>query len=131
MQLLQWKPSYALGIPSIDTEHREMIRVINAVYEQLENNHDPDQVQAVLGDIHAQIAAHFALEERIMRAANYSEFVQHKDSHEELLDQIRDLMDSYAVDPETGKELLQSRLADWFGVHFATFDARLHLNLPH
>jgi len=131
MQLLQWKPSYALGIPSIDTEHREMIRVINAVYEQLENNHDPDQVQAVLGDIHAQIAAHFALEERIMRAANYSEFVQHKDSHEELLDQIRDLMDSYAVDPETGKELLQSRLADWFGVHFATFDARLHLNWPH
>ena len=66
-----------------------------------------------------------------MRAANYSEFVQHKDSHEELLDQIRDLMDSYAADPETGKELLQSRLADWFGVHFATFDARLHLNLPH
>jgi len=131
MQLLQWKPSYALGIPSVDTEHRELIRVINAVYGQLENDHDPDQVQAVLGDIHAQIAAHFALEERIMRAANYSEFVQHKDSHEELLDQIRDLMDSYAVDPETGKELLQSRLADWFGVHFATFDARLHLNLPH
>ena len=131
MQLLQWKPSYALGIPSIDTEHREMIRVINAVYEQLENNHDPDQVQAVLGDIHAQIAAHFALEERIMRAANYSEFVQHKDSHEELLDQIRDLMDSYAADPETGKDLLQSRLADWFAVHFATFDARLHLNWPH
>lgn len=126
MQLLQWKPAYALGIPSVDFEHREMIRTINTVYATLEDEHDPAAVAAVLGDIHAQISAHFALEERLMRAAAYGEYADHKDSHEELLDEIRDLMDDYARDPQAGRALLQNRLSDWFGIHFATFDARLH-----
>ena len=131
MPLLEWKPSYTLGIPSVDTEHRELIRVINSVYEQLETGVEPQSITEVLGEIHARISAHFALEEQLMRSAHYAEYADHKDSHEELLDQVRDLMDRYSDDPVSGKTLLQNRLADWFGVHFATFDARLHLKIPH
>ena len=28
MQLLQWKPSFTLGIASVDTEHRDMINAV-------------------------------------------------------------------------------------------------------
>jgi len=126
MQLLEWKPSYSLGIPAVDLEHRQMIEMINDVYRTVEDEHDTDSVQAALADIHAGISAHFALEERVMREAAYPEYPAHKDNHEELLDQIRDIMDSYADDPEAGRAMLQSSLSDWFGVHFATFDARLH-----
>jgi hemerythrin len=86
-------------------------------------------VNRVLGEIHAHISAHFALEERLMRAARYAEYAQHKDSHEQLLDQIRDLMDSFSADPVDGRTRLQNSLSNWFGVHFATFDARLHMHL--
>jgi len=126
MQLLQWKPSYALGIPSVDSEHREMIGIINALHATLEDEHDASVVEAVLGEIHARISAHFALEERLMQQAAYPEYAGHKESHEDLLDQIRDLMDSYAQNPVAGRTLLQRSLSDWFGVHFSTFDARLH-----
>jgi hemerythrin len=61
-----------------------------------------------------------------MREAGYVEYAAHKDQHEDLLDQIRDLVDDFAADPESGRATLQRRLADWFGGHFATFDARLH-----
>jgi hemerythrin len=131
MQLLQWKPSFALGIPAVDLEHREMIDMINGIYASLGGEHDPDAMEAVLGDIHAGISAHFALEEKLMREASYGEYADHKDSHEDLLDQIRHMMDSYAGDPESGKQILQRRLSDWFGEHFATFDARLHGALLH
>jgi hemerythrin len=126
MPLLQWKPSYSVGIPAIDFEHREMIDMINGLYGQLEDEPDASGVAAVLGEIHAQISAHFALEERLMREANYGEYAAHKGSHEELLEQIRDLMDSYADDPQAGGALLQRSLSNWFGMHFSTFDARLH-----
>lgn len=126
MTLLRWKPSYALGIPSVDHEHREMIEMINELYAGLEDEHDPEQVQAALGEILAGISAHFALEERLMRDAGYEEFKSHKASHEELLDEIRELMDAHAYDPIGGRELLRERLSDWFAQHFATFDARLH-----
>jgi hemerythrin len=129
MQLLQWKPSFTLGIASVDTEHRDMINMINSVYATLADEHSEMEVDRVLGEIHAQISAHFALEERLMRAAAYGDYAEHKNSHEELLDQIRDLMDSFSADPVAGRALLQDSLSNWFGLHFATFDARLHKQL--
>jgi len=126
MTLLQWKPAYTLGIPSVDHEHRQLIALINETYEHLEGSADPDAIERCLEDICAGIAAHFALEERHMREAGYAEYAAHKDEHEDLLDQIRDLMDEFAADPGSGRAALQKRLAEWFGGHFATFDARLH-----
>jgi len=129
MTLLKWKPSYALGIPSVDMEHREMIALINHLYAGLNERGVPEQIESVLEDIYAGIAAHFALEERHMREANYDEYAAHKDEHEELLDQIRDLMDVFESDPATGRDSLEKSLSDWFSNHFATFDARLHHRL--
>ncbi len=129
MTLLKWKPAYSLGIPSVDLEHREMIGMINKVFDQLEKNAGPDEIEAMLEDIYAGIAAHFALEERHMREAQYAEYAEHKDEHENLLDQIRDMMDDFEQDPESGYGILQNSLAGWFGKHFATFDARLHNKL--
>ena len=129
MNLLQWKPEYSVGNASIDHEHEHMIQQINVLYENLAEPVDADNVETVLGDIHADISAHFALEERLMREARYQEYEDHKDDHEDLLDQIHDLMDSFYDDPEAGQRLLKTRLSDWFGRHFSTFDARLHEQL--
>ena len=131
MTLLAWKPEFSVGVESVDFEHRQMIRLINEIYEEMKERSDTDSVLQFLGDIHTAIAAHFALEERIMRDADYEEYADHKEDHEELLDQIRDLMDEFRSDPESGFTLLQERLGDWFEKHFATFDARLHGKLPH
>lgn len=129
MKLLDWKPSYSLGIPEVDYEHRELIREINQAYAHIEEQSGPDAIEASLEEIYARIAAHFALEERHMRKLGYAELDAHKEDHEELLDEIRELMDDYARDPEAGRLKLQQRLADWFRVHFSTFDARLHETL--
>lgn len=133
MTFLAWKPEYSVGIDAVDHEHREMIELVNALYEEMKNRRDQDSIEQFLGDIHAAISAHFALEERVMKRAGYDEYEAHKDDHEELLDQIRDLMDLYANDPDTGLPQLQERLSDWFAAHFSTFDSRLHGNLeiPH
>lgn len=129
MTLLQWKSEYALGIPSVDHEHRELIEQINGLYAHIEGSADAAAIEACLEDIYAGIAAHFALEERHMREAVYDGYRAHKEEHEDLLDQIRDLMDAFADDPAAGQVVLQERLAQWFGRHFATADARLHHHL--
>jgi hemerythrin len=129
MTLLKWKPDYSLGIPAVDFEHREMIGMINNVYANLDENSNPEEIESALEDIYAGISSHFALEERHMRDARYEEYEEHKDEHEDLLDQIRDLMDGFAEDPASGRENLQKSLSDWFSKHFATFDARLHHHL--
>jgi hemerythrin len=129
MALLEWKPEYSVGNISIDHEHEHMIQQINTLYEQLLEPVNAGNVEAVLGEIHADISAHFALEERLMRKADYVEYADHKEDHEDLLDQIHDLIDSFVDDPQAGQKLLKTQLSGWFGRHFSSFDARLHKQL--
>ncbi|NNL96415.1 MAG: hemerythrin family protein, partial [Xanthomonadales bacterium] len=112
--------------PSVDLEHREMIAMINECHQRIEEDAKPETIERYLGEIYTGIGAHFALEESMMRRAAYAEYEAHKQDHEELLDQIRDMMDLYDQDIEAGRRELQEKLSDWFGRHFATFDARLH-----
>jgi len=49
--------------------------------------------------------------------------------HEELLDDIRDIMDGYEVDPDDARVQLSSRLDSWFTEHLKSHDARLHHRL--
>lgn len=123
---MQWKPEYSVGVESMDDEHREMINLINDTYDKLESDPDAGQIEQCLGDIFSTISMHFALEERLMRKNNYAEYQAHKNDHEELLDQIRDLMDDFAADTSSGAVKLEQSLSDWFAGHFSTFDARLH-----
>ena len=129
MSLLQWKEEYSVGVEDVDHEHQEMIDLINEVHEAL---HDPKSAVGVdrfLGEIFARISAHFALEERIMQEAGYEEYGAHKEDHEKLLDELRDLMDDYETRNNLDEVILGRTLSDWFGIHFRTFDARLHHKL--
>jgi hemerythrin len=129
MTLLEWKPQYSVGVPAVDDEHRLMIAMINELHGQLGDNQDQETLEMFLGDIHAAIAAHFALEERFMRKADYDEYEGHKEDHEQLLDQLMDLMDEHLEDPGTSNDLLRQKLGSWFASHFASYDARLHHRL--
>lgn len=129
MSLLTWKPEYSIGIEAMDDEHRQMIQLINELHAELQARRDAKSIAQFLGDTHTAIAMHFALEERVMREAGYEEYDAHKDDHEDLLDQIRDMMDIFDQDAEAGFKLLSECLSDWFLGHFGTFDARLHGNL--
>ena len=132
MSLLEWKPEYSVGIASMDDEHREMIALINDVYAKLGTSPDADTIEDCLEEIFNTISLHFALEERIMREQGYDEYKDHKEDHEDLLDEIRDLMDAFVNSPTQGARMLEERLSDWFAQHFASFDARLHGKLgPH
>ena len=129
MALIEWRQEFSVGNAAIDHEHEQMIEQINQLYEQLDHPIDALTIEALLGEIQADISAHFALEELLMREAGYAEYEDHKDDHENLLDQIHDMIFSFSEEPEVGRELLMNQLSDWFGRHFASFDARLHRQL--
>ena len=129
MTLIEWKPEFSVHNTAVDHEHRELIQLINDVHTAIGSGADRDRLTAGLGEIYAQIAAHFALEEKKMRDAGYEDFGPHKADHESLLDQLADII--YGV--ESGKKLderdLSSRLNRWFTEHFGTHDAKLHRRL--
>lgn len=124
--LLQWQDRYAIGIPAVDHEHRELIRMINELMTRIVEGTDTEFISASLGDILSGIGAHFALEEKIMRDRRYDQYFDHKADHDRLLDQLRDIMDDYEIHRQISPAQLVQALDDWFSVHFRTRDARLH-----
>lgn len=129
MSLLEWHEEYSVGVDDVDHEHQEMIELINQVHGELQNPGSGTSINQFLGEIFARISAHFALEERIMQEADYGEYAAHKEDHEKLLDELRELMEDYEQRQKFNEIILRRTLGDWFGIHFRTFDARLHNKL--
>ena len=130
MTLIEWRKEFETGILDIDHEHRELIDLINSLHAHMTAGGDPVQATAFLGEVFARIAAHFALEESIMRKHAYDEYEAHKSEHEVLLDELRDIMDeAETTSPEDYKEALGEAVRDWFVNHFKSKDARLHKRL--
>jgi hemerythrin len=127
MPLLEWEDQFSTGMAALDHEHRRLIDLINTLYAQVEETGAASAAVGFLGELYAEIASHFALEETLMRERRYAELAAHKDDHERLLDAIRDIMDACAGGAyERHHEVLGEHLRHWFGRHFGSFDARLH-----
>lgn len=126
MSLIEWKDSFSVGVAAVDLEHRELIELINELHERIGEAADNDMTLAMLGEIYAQISAHFALEEKYMRESEYPQFPQHKEDHEELLDELRDIMDRVEDLGRYDADELSQELVRWFSEHFRTHDALLH-----
>ncbi len=127
MELIEWRDEYRTGIAAVDHEHRELIETINEVLGGIAQNAPAEDVVTGLGEILARIAAHFALEEKLMREMRYPALLEHKKDHERLLDEICDILDECERgrldDYRAG---LSARLSTWFTRHFQTHDAELH-----
>jgi len=129
MSLIEWKPEYSVGNAEVDNEHRELIALINELHAAIRRHAGQNEVVEGLGEIFAQIAAHFALEEKIMRDAHYAAYDPHKNDHESLLDQLSDIIDSVEADGRYNEQRLSAHLENWFSEHFRSHDAKLHQRL--
>ena len=126
MSLIEWKDEFSVGVPDVDHEHRELIALINDLHEAVSKGDSDYTIMDFLGEIYAHVAAHFALEEKIMRERKYDRYAEHKADHEALLDELRDIMDEVEDEGHYDEARLSRKLEAWFTDHFRTHDAKLH-----
>jgi hemerythrin len=129
MALIEWRDDFSVGVPDVDHEHQELIRLINELHDAMSHDNSDVTVMDFLGEIYAHVAAHFALEEKIMRERNYDQYSDHKADHETLLDELRDIMDDYEENAFFSDDIFANTVGSWFSDHFRNRDARLHKHL--
>lgn len=127
MALIEWRSEFETGITEVDHEHRELVAMINDLHRQIDARAPKEAVESFLGEVLTRIAAHFALEEAVMRGRRYDEYDVHKADHEQLLDDLRDIMDAHHAGRSADSAGdLRRAVQEWFVEHFKTRDARLH-----
>jgi hemerythrin len=128
MSLIEWNDEFNLGIEAIDAEHRTLVALINALHDAMSAGAERADIVEGISGIYGLVTEHFAREEALMREARYMAYAEHKEDHEVLLDDLREILD----DVRSGGEYAEARLSDdlqfWFSEHFRTHDARLHLH---
>jgi hemerythrin len=129
MSLITWKDEFSVGVAAVDLEHRELIELINRLDTDMHEYATQTTVVEALGEIYARISAHFALEEKIMREADYEGFANHKKDHELLLDELLNVIDNVDDAGRYDRTGLSRQLDSWFSDHFRTHDAKLHQRL--
>lgn len=129
MALIEWRDEFSVGVPDVDHEHQELIGLINELHAAISSSDNAYSVLDFLGEIYAHVSAHFALEEKIMRERKYDHYAEHKADHEDLLDELRDIMDDYEENAWFSDDEFALAVGKWFSEHFRTRDARLHKHL--
>ncbi len=126
MSLIEWNSEFNLGIEEIDSEHRALVALINALHDAMSAGAArADIIEGITG-IYALVSEHFTREEAFMRESRYMAYAEHKEDHEVLLDDLREILDAIRSGGEYAEARLSADLQYWFSEHFRTHDARLH-----
>lgn len=113
---LEWSDDLSVGIEEIDAQHKELVGLVNKVYDGIQAG-DRLQVNQVLMDLIAYTRTHFAVEESLMRLLHYPAYEAHKALHEALVDRVMDIKARVELEQaEVGEDLMEL-LKDWLTQH--------------
>lgn len=125
-QRLIWRDEYLIGVDELDWEHQDLFQRLNELHDALAKSGDLDAIEDCLGEIHARVESHFALEEQYMRANKFAGYDAHKEEHDEFLEVLVELAKGILDDPEPERrDNLEFQLQAWVINHVITSDRDL------
>ncbi len=124
MPLMHWSPNLSVGVEFMDTEHQQLMQLVNQLHDELTAGREGQVVPALEALLRAT-REHFENEERTMADAGYRHLEQHKRLHDALLDELEEFRDRTAdEDWQPGTEL-SDFLKDWLLEHILESDKHL------
>jgi hemerythrin len=120
----KWSDKYSVGIKTIDSQHQELVNIINRLFDAV-TNHEADKViNSILDALMDYTKTHFALEELLMQRANYKDFVAHKREHEKLINELDRLVKQHMVEEKPIYFQTLSFLKSWLRDHIMGVDTK-------
>lgn len=95
MALLSWSPQYLIGNETIDSEHQELFRLVNAFHDHWMEKRERKEIAQVLNQLITYAQMHFQHEEIIMQNCGYPQLADHQFIHELMVDTIFKLRQSF------------------------------------
>jgi hemerythrin len=117
MPLVVWKDEFSIGVPMFDDEHRDLLDIINTLYDQAASGASTADLAATCDRLIAHTVSHFDHEEA--RFEGYPRAEEHRRMHTKLKERVvafrRNLTSGGAVD---GTKLI----TDWLAHHITGED---------
>lgn len=119
---ITWNSELSVGIEEIDEQHKVLVGLINRMHDAIHQRHGSDVVEGILAELAEYTRIHFAVEESLMRILNFPGYEEHREAHEELIQQMVDLQKKIAEGKHAiGFELMHF-LKVWLSKHIMEED---------
>jgi len=89
--LIKWDDDFSVGIETADTHHKKLISMINTLHEAMVKGESDDIVAKILSALIVYTDKHFEYEENLFLTHNYPKYEEHKEEHDELIRQVKEL----------------------------------------
>lgn len=125
MTAINWSEEYSVGVHIIDADHKMLIDLINQCSTAVSEGHDHAKVDKVLAALYEYTDFHFIREEALMKACEYADLDQHREVHDKLRGQVRDIRDKHATNPtDAMDDEVMTFLTEWLTKHILGHDKR-------
>lgn len=122
---MRWRPEFGLGIPVIDDQHRQLVRLITLLQDAVRTGAVGSAVADVLRSLVDYTQYHFREEERIMQQIRYPDLEAHRAQQAGLIAQITDILLRLRRGEEVGEPEMIEFLVRWLGEHILQDDRKI------
>jgi hemerythrin len=128
--IVKWHNSYSVKVPLIDTQHKELIRLTNTLYQNCMKgrNQSKDVFMEVVRGAVDYTGYHFSTEEKIMERVVYPAFDIHKKEHTDFVREVLKTVEDLSKGRYNPLAFV-NYLKDWVLTHIAVSDTKLGQHL--
>jgi hemerythrin len=123
---LVWQDAWLMGIDHLDADHRELVRLLNTLFERSQDMvDDADSVSVLTGmkRLIAHMRRHFDAEERFLQEIEYPLFEAHKREHSIEMAEFVDICRALENSGEAALDLAAlQNIKTWFFNHVIAED---------
>lgn len=125
---IKWERKYELGIPSIDKQHQNLVKLCNKLRRDLKQFSSQEGVDwhvslaNTLKELANYTQEHFATEEKLMKACHYKGYDVHCSQHRQFVEQVSKQLLTFESATLQEAFSLVDFLRDWILSHVACED---------
>jgi hemerythrin len=122
--LVTWSATYSVGIKIIDDQHKELFRLVNDMYNHVNNDENAERAyfMSVIRQVVDYIKKHFATEEEIMKRTQFKDYAGHKLAHDFFILSVVNTVQKFEEGKNVPLMSFTHFIKDWILSHIAIMD---------
>lgn len=123
MALMTWDESLSVGIPSIDEQHKKLMKMINDLHDGMLGKKSREVLGPILDGLILYTVEHFDYEEKLFARTAYAQAPAHKEEHTKLRQKAIDIHERFKASGSGALSLeVLNFLRDWLMGHIKGSD---------
>lgn len=126
MAEINWNDAYAIGVPSIDRQHRKLFALRNRLEKGLDTTGlwVADDFHDLLSELFDYARKHFAEEEKLMFSISYPKLQEHQQVHLDFVEKLTFLSLEICQGKPAQRKILDY-LSNWLIDHICGMDMQI------